>query len=215
MNEIVNYFENIPTLHRSLLLMGGISFFWFIEGFFPLFKFSYKKWLHALPNFFFTITTIIINFSMAFLLLSTSDWAVKNNFGILAFDSHFPSYVVSMKDLEEYDGVNGKYTEGIKQEQLGFCADNEDAVSMALTALSRLMKNNNLSYNDIGRLEVGTESQTDRSKSIKTNLMQLFKDSGNYDVEGTDTYNACYGGTNAFLNTLNWLQSKEWNGNYE
>ena len=33
------------------------------------------------------------------------------------------------------------------------------------------------------RLEVGTESALDRSKSIKTFLMTLFAEHGNYDVE--------------------------------
>jgi sterol desaturase/sphingolipid hydroxylase (fatty acid hydroxylase superfamily) len=44
---------------------------------------SYKKWRHALPNLFFTLTTIIINFVLAFLLLKSSDWVIENNFGIL------------------------------------------------------------------------------------------------------------------------------------
>ncbi len=93
MNEIINYFENIPALHRSLLLIGGISFFWFMEEFFPLFKFNYKKWFHALPNIFFTISTIIINFSMAFLLLSASDWTVNNNFGLLQCIPNLPLWM--------------------------------------------------------------------------------------------------------------------------
>lgn len=73
-----------------MLLVGGISFFWFLEGLFPLFEFNYKKWRHALPNFFFTMTTILINLSMAFLLLRTSDWSVKNNFGLLQWITDLP-----------------------------------------------------------------------------------------------------------------------------
>ena len=83
MNEIINYFENISSLHRGLLIVGGISLFWFLEGLFPLIRFNYKKWQHALPNLFFTLTTIIINLSMAFLLLNISDWTVNNSFGLL------------------------------------------------------------------------------------------------------------------------------------
>jgi sterol desaturase/sphingolipid hydroxylase (fatty acid hydroxylase superfamily) len=90
MEEIVNYFENIPALHRSLLIVGGISFFWFLEGIIPLVQFNYKKWRHALPNFFITLTTILKNFSMAFLLLSTSDWTVNNNFGLLQWIPSLP-----------------------------------------------------------------------------------------------------------------------------
>ncbi len=90
MSEIVNYFENISSFHRSIMLVCGISFFWFLEGFFPLFKFRYKKWRHALPNMFFTITTVVINFSMAFLLLKTSDWIVNNKFGLLHWIPNLP-----------------------------------------------------------------------------------------------------------------------------
>lgn len=90
MNEMMNYFENIPSIHRGLLIVGGISFFWFLEGFFPLVRFNYKKWHHALPNFFFTLTTILINFSMAFLLLKTSDWTVNKSFGLLQWILDLP-----------------------------------------------------------------------------------------------------------------------------
>ena len=83
MNEIINYFTTIPSLHRSLILVGGITIFWLIENAFPLFKFTYKKWHHAGINFFLTFTTIIINFSLAFILLKTSDWSIANNFGVL------------------------------------------------------------------------------------------------------------------------------------
>ena len=40
--------------------------------------------------------------------------------------------------------------------------------------------------------------------------MQLFGD--NTNLEGVDTVNACYGGTNAFLNTVNWIESSAWDG---
>jgi len=90
MEQLIAYFENIPSIHRSLLLVGGIAIFWFLEGFFPLAQFQYKKWRHALPNFFFTITTIIINFALAFLLLNTSDWTVTNEFGMLHWIPNLP-----------------------------------------------------------------------------------------------------------------------------
>ncbi|WP_339626903.1 sterol desaturase family protein [uncultured Winogradskyella sp.] len=83
MEALINYFETIPSLHRSLILVGGLTFFWLLESGLPLFKFKYKKWRHALPNLFFTLTTIIINFTLAFLLLETADWVKANNFGII------------------------------------------------------------------------------------------------------------------------------------
>lgn len=42
--------------------------------------------------------------------------------------------------------------------------------------------------------------------------MQLFEPSGNTEIEGVDTMNACYGGTNALLNAVNWIESRGWDG---
>ena len=70
----------------------------------------------------------------------------------------------------------------------------------------RLVKKSGISYSDIGRLEVGTETLLDKSKSVKTALMRLFEESGNSDVEGVDSTNACYGGTAALFNCINWAK---------
>ena len=83
MNEIISYFSTIPSSHRSLILVGGITIFWLIENTFPLFQMQYKKWHHAGINIFFTITTIIVNFILAFILIKTAAWTTENHFGIL------------------------------------------------------------------------------------------------------------------------------------
>ncbi len=66
---------------------------------------------------------------------------------------------------------------------MAFCGDREDAISMSLTVLRQLMERHSVSPQEIGRLEVGTESSLDHSKGIKTYLMNLFEDSGNTDIE--------------------------------
>ena len=93
METLFNYFETIPSSHRSLILVGGITFFWLLEGALPLFLFNYKKWKHAIPNLFFTTTTVIINFSLAFLLLFTADWVQTNNFGIINWMPEIPLWL--------------------------------------------------------------------------------------------------------------------------
>lgn len=93
MQAIINYFENIPTSHRTLLLVGGLTFFWLLEGALPLFKFKYNKWKHAVPNFFFTLTTIIINFALAVLLIKTSDWVVENGLGVINWLPDMPLWL--------------------------------------------------------------------------------------------------------------------------
>lgn len=48
-----------------------------------MFGFKYNKWKHASINIFFTITTIVINFAFALLIVQSSDWAVANGVGLL------------------------------------------------------------------------------------------------------------------------------------
>ena len=80
---IKTYFETIPSLHRALLLAGGITSFWLIEFAVPLFNFKYNKLKHAGLNFFFTFTTIVINFTFALIMVKVSDWTVQQHFGLL------------------------------------------------------------------------------------------------------------------------------------
>lgn len=135
--------------------------------------------------------------------------------GILAFEIYFPYLYVDQTELEVFDGVSqGKYTIGLGQGKMGFCSDCEDINSLCLTVVQKLMEKNNISYNSIGRLEVGTETIIDKSKSVKSVLMQLFESSGNFDVEGVDTTNACYGGTSALFNAVNWIESSSWDGRF-
>lgn len=133
--------------------------------------------------------------------------------GIVAMEVYFPSKYVDQAELEIFDKVStGKYTIGLGQAKMGFCSDREDINSLCLTVVQKLIEKNDLSYNDIGRLEVGTETIIDKSKSTKTVLMQLFERSGNYSVEGIDTTNACFGGTSALFNAVNWIESSSWDG---
>ena len=93
METLLQYFETISSAHRSLILVGGITFFWLLESGIPLFKFNYKKWKHALPNLFFTFTTILVNFTLAFLLLQTADWVQTNQFGIINWLPEIPLWL--------------------------------------------------------------------------------------------------------------------------
>ena len=114
METIFTYFENIPSLHRSIILVGGITFFWILEGALPLFNFKYKKWKHAFPNLFFTATTVIINFTLAFLLLGTSDWVQINNFGIINWLPELPLWLYILSGillLDFFGAYLAHYTE--------------------------------------------------------------------------------------------------------
>nr|QYV43155.1 HMGS [Colaphellus bowringi] len=137
------------------------------------------------------------------------------NVGILALELIFPSQYVDQTELEAYDAVSaGKYTIGLGQQKMGFCSDREDINSLCLTVVKKLMDRHHIQPHEIGRLEVGTETIIDKSKSVKTVLMQLFEPYGVTDIEGVDTTNACYGGTSALFNSIAWVESSAWNGRY-
>ncbi len=93
METIIHYFNQIPALDRALILAGGIAFFWMIESAAPLFHFRYPKWKHASVNLFFTFTTILVNFAFALLIVFTSYWCARHQFGLL-YLANMPAWLV-------------------------------------------------------------------------------------------------------------------------
>ncbi|CAK9437516.1 uncharacterized protein LODBEIA_P18940 [Lodderomyces beijingensis] len=133
------------------------------------------------------------------------------NIGIKGIEVYIPGQAVNQAELEKFDGIpQGKYTIGLGQTNMAFVNDREDIYSISLTVVSKLIKHYNIDTEKIGRLEVGTETLLDKSKSVKSVLMQLFGD--NNDIEGIDTVNACYGGTSSVINAINWIESSSWDG---
>jgi sterol desaturase/sphingolipid hydroxylase (fatty acid hydroxylase superfamily) len=63
--------------------MGGLVFFWILEGFVPLVHFSYSKMRHACPNLFLTFTTLLVNLSFAYVLVRSSEYVSQNRLGLL------------------------------------------------------------------------------------------------------------------------------------
>ncbi|WMV43783.1 hypothetical protein MTR67_037168 [Solanum verrucosum] len=138
-----------------------------------------------------------------------------NNVGILAMEIHFPPTRLVLEELEAHDEVSkGAYTTDPGQDCMGFVIEDEDVVSMSMTAVTYLLEKYTIDPNQIGRLDVGTETIIDKSKSIKTFLMRIFEEHGNTDIEGVDSHNSSYGGTAALFNCVNWVESSSWDGRY-
>lgn len=138
------------------------------------------------------------------------------NIGIVDIQAYVPTYYIDQSELEIYENIpKGKYTIGLGQNKMAFASDREDVNSICLTVLDELLTRNNLKSNEglkkIGRIEIGTETIIDKSKSIKTYLMSLFNGINN-DIEGLVNTNACYGGTQALFNTIDYMNSKSYNG---
>jgi len=165
----------------------------------------------------------------------------SRNAGIHTIEIYQPQFYFTQVDMEEFDArpdrygpsVIGKYTKGIGQIEGRFNSDDEDPVSFAMTAVHRLLERIEAKgfnetgryqpdgeplnvYNSVGRIDVGTESIVDRSKSMKSYIMDIFERYGNGEsnVEGVDQYNACYGGQACGLCTLSWVESDRWDGRY-
>lgn len=135
-----------------------------------------------------------------------------SNVGILAMEMYFPKRYVAQSDMEIANNCIGKYTKGLGQVNMAFVDDIEDINSIFLTVTANLLEKYNIDPNDIGRLEIGTETLIDKAKSVKTTLTRLF--GNNTELEGVSNVNACYGGTAALFNCMDWLRSPDWNGKY-
>lgn len=105
MEFLVEYFNNIPSAHRSAILLGGLTFFLLLEQATPLLRMDYKKWSHLGQNLVFTLTTVIVNFALAFMLLWASELAVKQGFGILQWLSGLPLWAELLLGLMILDFV--------------------------------------------------------------------------------------------------------------
>jgi sterol desaturase/sphingolipid hydroxylase (fatty acid hydroxylase superfamily) len=68
-----------------ILLVGGLLFFWIIEGAIPLLTLSYKKTKlrHAAVNFSFTVIHLLIHTLLAILIIKLSDWCKEEQFGLV------------------------------------------------------------------------------------------------------------------------------------
>ncbi|GJD01058.1 hydroxymethylglutaryl-CoA synthase [Colletotrichum higginsianum] len=80
--------------------------------------------------------------------------AYPNNVGIKAMEIYVPGQALDQSLFEQSQGVSaGKYTIGLGLKYMNFCNDREDAASLALTAVSSLLKKYNIDPKSIGRLE--------------------------------------------------------------
>jgi sterol desaturase/sphingolipid hydroxylase (fatty acid hydroxylase superfamily) len=114
MESIINYFTHISSLHRGLILAGGIAVFWVIENSSPLHLFKYKKWRHAGINLFFTATTIIVNFALAATLLWTAYFMFEKNTGVLNILPEMPIILYTILGLLLLDLIGAYFAHWVQ-----------------------------------------------------------------------------------------------------
>ncbi|TMI65308.1 MAG: sterol desaturase family protein [Bacteroidetes bacterium] len=86
-DKIIHYFSTLEQrpFERMAILVGGLLFFWIIEGAIPLLSLTYKKnkLRHAGVNFGFTIIHLIIHTLLAIVIIKLSDWCKEAEFGLI------------------------------------------------------------------------------------------------------------------------------------
>lgn len=106
MESLIEFFEDIPTLFRAGILIGGIFIFWIAEGVIPLFEFQYKKVRHAGINLIFTSLTALIGFGLAGVLYGVSTYVTAEEFGLLhVFDLPLWAQIVAGVMLLDFIGA--------------------------------------------------------------------------------------------------------------
>ncbi len=114
MQSIADYFANIPSSHRSAILLGGLTFFLLLESGLPYYRTKYKKAAHTGINLFFTFTTVLVNFAMAFILLSAADWVVAEKIGLLQWMPEMPLWLFYVIGLLLMDLVGAYFIHWIE-----------------------------------------------------------------------------------------------------
>jgi len=86
-STLIDYFQTLEQrpLERLGFLVGGLLFFWVLEGAIPLTKLFYRrnKWQHAGVNFTFTVLHLILHTGLALLIVQLSDWCRQTEFGLV------------------------------------------------------------------------------------------------------------------------------------
>ncbi|WP_158056134.1 hydroxymethylglutaryl-CoA synthase [Halorussus halophilus] len=103
-----------------------------------------------------------------------------------------------------------KYTKGLGLNASSFPDAHEDIVTMGANAAHRLMDRKGLTPDDIGRIDVATESAFDNSKPVSTYiagcLEQVYDGDFHHANKGERKF-ACVAGTQAIDDAYNWIKA--------
>ncbi|MFA9424849.1 hydroxymethylglutaryl-CoA synthase [Natronorubrum sp. A-ect3] len=103
-----------------------------------------------------------------------------------------------------------KYTKGLGLNASSFPDSYEDIVTMGANAAHRLMERKGLEPDDIGRIDVATESAFDNSKPVSTYvagcLEQVYDGDFHHANKGERKF-ACIAGTQSLDDAYNWIRA--------
>ena len=86
-HSILEHFQTLEQrpLERMAILVGGLLFFWILEGAIPLLGLQFRKTRlrHAGVNFGLTVIHLVIHTFLAIIIVLISDWCLAHQFGIV------------------------------------------------------------------------------------------------------------------------------------
>ncbi len=137
--------------------------------------------------------------------------------GIDDIGIYIPRLYVDAADFANARGVDpAKLVKGLGISQMAMVDTNQDPACLAANACLRVMKKNNLSPDDIGRLYVATESAFDESKAMNSYVIGMLEQvygRGSFEhCGGVETKFACVSGSYALYDNVNWIRAGEAEG---
>ncbi len=127
---------------------------------------------------------------------------------------YIPRLYVDYKDFAEARGIDPQKLEyGIGIKKMALADANQDPACMAANACIRVMRKNDLSPQDIGRIYVATESSLDESKAMNSfvigMLEQVYGEDSLEHAGGIECKFACVSGSYALYDNANWIRAGE------
>jgi hydroxymethylglutaryl-CoA synthase len=127
--------------------------------------------------------------------------------GIASIGLQLPPLFMSVTDLAMLRKVDpNKYTKGLGCRDIALCPAGHDAVTLAVGAARRALSRWNGSAEDIGLVAFGTESAKDMSRPLSAWVAEELGLCGG--IRSYEVKHACYGGTLALRQALEW----KWSG---
>lgn len=126
--------------------------------------------------------------------------------GISSLGIRLPSLSLDVEDLARLRGVDpAKYTLGLGCRDIALCGPGEGAVELAVEASRRALERWSGTADDLGLIAVGTESALDMSRPLSAWVAGELGLAGG--IRSYEVKHACYGGTLALRQALEWQLS--------
>jgi sterol desaturase/sphingolipid hydroxylase (fatty acid hydroxylase superfamily) len=104
MDQFVTFFESLGSKEKFIWIVICLSFNWILEFAFPMVRFEYKKWKHALVNLCFLLMTMVIHSLFALITVGVFEWLARSQFGLLHLGA-MPNWVKLVLSVMALDFV--------------------------------------------------------------------------------------------------------------